>query len=170
MKKLIFMMASLVAFNAQAQDNFFSGFANACKHPKAYQNFQQNLCKSVVDKEGNEHCALGSITLPENIKSLVASNTLKNNIDHTSFDINLKPGITFANNNIVAIEQWSGHSNGIWGTALVVEDKNIKSVNQKIKASGIKIKRIKDPDFGDIGMQVAKGDDGKVRLVCDTST
>lgn len=168
-KTLIVLATSLCAITAQAQDNFLSGFVNACNHPEVYRNFQKDLCKSVIGKDDFERCQLGAITLPPYVASLVKSHKLIDHTEHTLFQVNLKSGLEFAKNKITALEQWSGHSNGIWGTALVIDTKDIKSVNQKIKQSGLKIKHIDDEMIGDVGMNVVKGDDGYVRLVCDVS-
>lgn len=170
MKKLLLATTlSILSLSSFAQEEFLSGFANACQQSKSYQNFQKNLCKTSFDKDNNEHCTLGRISLPKPVNSLVLSHKLTNNFDSTLFEIKLKPGLEYAHNKIIGIEQWSGHSNGIWGTALVTDDHSEKSVNQKIKQSGIKIKVLKDTHIGDISMVVAKGDDGFVRLICDTS-
>lgn len=170
MKKTLFILVtSLFAMSAQAQDNFLSGFVNACEHSDSYRNFQKDLCKPVIGKDDFERCELGKITLPANIASLVKTHKLTDHTEHTLFQVKLKPGLEFAKNKIISLEQWTGHSNGIWGTALVVDTKDIKSVNQKIKQSGLKIKTLKDTDIGDVGMTVDKGDDGYVRLICDMS-
>lgn len=168
-KTLLILATSLCAMTAQAQDNFLSGFVNACEHPDSYRKFQKDLCKTVIGKDDFERCELGKITLPTQVASLVKSHKLIDHTEHTLFQVNLKPGLEFAKNKITALEQWSGHSNGIWGTALVIDSKDMKAVNQKIKQSGLKIKHAKDEMIGDVGMTVAKGDDGYVRLVCDVS-
>jgi hypothetical protein len=119
-------------------------------------------------KDGIEGCKMGKVSLPDSYTKLVESSTSKNNGDSTNFDIKLKPGITFAGNHVMAIEQWTGHSNGIWGSALVLEEKDINAVKKNIAQSGTKLKKSKS-EMGENGAQILKGTDGKVRIVCDLS-
>lgn len=167
-KSLLFISIALLTLSASAKDTFLSGFANACNASTSYSKFQKDLCKPKFDKGGVESCSLGKISLAENYKPLLDSNTIKNEGDFTLFTVKLKPGITFAGNNVTAIEQWTGHSNGIYGSALVLDTKDIKSVQNKIKTSGIVLKQNKT-DMGVNGANVDKGKDGQVRIICDLS-
>lgn len=167
-KSLLFISTALLTLSANAQDTFLSGFANACNASTSYSKFQKDLCKPKIEKNGVESCSLGKISLPENYKSLLDSNTSKNEGDFTLFTVKLKPGMSFAGNNVTAIEQWSGHSNGIFGSALVLDSTDIKLVKNNIKSSNVVLKKNKT-EMGIVGASVDKGKDGKVRIICDLS-
>lgn len=168
MKKIIIGLGLFISLSAQAQDSFFTGFANACSLSKQYQSFQENLCKFNT-KDGVEVCKFGKITLPEKYNNLVKGHKITNNGDHTLFEIALNKGAVFAGNNIIAIEQWSGHSNGIFGTALLLEESDMKKVKQNITNSHTVFVKKNDEMLGEIGADITKGKDGKIRIVCDFS-
>lgn len=169
MKKIFLIAAiSLIAFSAQAQDKFLNGYINACEPTPQYIKFQKDLCKFSNKKDSIGECKFGKVSLPVPYSNLVDSHTVKNNGDHTNFEVKLKPGMKFAGNNVVGIEQWTGHENGIWGGALILEESSIKQVKKNITASGVKLKQIKN-EMGESGAEVLEGEDKRVRVVCDLS-
>lgn len=168
MKTTLLALSLFVSFGAYATENsFFSGYTNGCEQSKEYVKFQQDLCKSVEQKDGLQICQAGKVSLPSGINGTLAKVT--NNGEHTLFEVTLNPPVTFAGNTIVAIEQWTGHENGIWGSDLVTTAKDISEAKRNIKSSGTVLKRQKSEILGSIGAEIIKVADKKIRIICDTS-
>lgn len=168
MKISLIALSMFLSFGAVAAENsFFNGYTKGCEHTKEYMKFQQDLCKIVTKKDGSQSCQAGKVTLPSGINGNLAK--VKNNGDHTLFEVTLNSPVIFAGNTIVAIEQWSGHGNGIWGTDLVTTAKDVNEAKNNVKTSGTVFKKQKSEVLGSVGAEVVKGTDKKIRIMCDTS-
>lgn len=168
MKITLLALSMFLSVGAMAAENsFFNGYTKGCDQTKEYVKFQQDLCKTVTQKDGAQICQAGKVSLPSGINGTLAKVT--NNGEHTLFEVTLNPPVTFAGNTIVAIEQWTGHENGIWGSDLVTTAKDVNEAKKNVKSSGTVLKRQKSEVLGSVGAEVVKGKDNKIRIMCDTS-
>lgn len=168
MRITLLAFSMFLSFGAMAAENsFFNGYTKGCDQTKEYAKFQQDLCKSVTLKDGAQICQAGKASFPSGISGTITK--IKNNGDHTLFEVTLNPPVTFAGNTIVAIEQWSGHENGIWGSDLVTTAKDVNEAKNNVKTSGTVLKRQKSEVLGSVGAEVVKGADKRIRIMCDTS-
>lgn len=168
MKISFLAFSMLISFGAIADESsFLNSYTEDCDHTVEYSKFQQNLCKLVAKKNRVQSCQADEVTLPVGINGTLFK--VKNNGDHTIFEVTLDPPVTFAGNSIVAIEQWSGDENGIWGIDLVTTAKDVDEAKNNIKNSGIVLKKQKGENLESVGDELVKGTDDKIRIMCDMS-
>lgn len=165
MKKIITALLFAPTIALAQNSSFFEGYIKACQHSPAYENFQKKLCAQGNSKDPSI-CSKGQVVLPAGMKGAITSS--KNEGEFTMFEVQLENPVDFAGNKVVALEQWTGHDNGIWGTALVVQAKSVREANALVKSSGVKFEKVKS-EIGELKAQVISGKDNKIRIMCDTS-
>lgn len=169
-KKILLSIFCILSGTAMAsENNFFSGYINACNHPEVYERFQKDLCKESTNKMGIDICKKGNLTLPHDVASVAQPFTMKDDGGSFLFEIKLSPGINFGGNNIIAIEQTTNNAIGVWRAALVTDEKDINKVKSNIKKSGLKLKSEENPVLGKVQATVLKDDDKRIKIVCDVS-
>ena len=168
MKTAVTAFVLLSSFGAIAADNvFFSGYANGCVQTKEYNNFRASLCKSITLKDGSETCLKGKVLLPPGISGSILK--MENKSEYSYFVVTLDNPEMYAGNKIIAIDQVSGHENGIETSGLITDSNDLNDVKKKIKASGIVFKKSKLDAAAPSIAQVIKNNNGKIVIICDTS-
>lgn len=168
MKFVIVTLCLLLSFSSIAAENtFFSGYAKGCDQTKDYVKFKEALCKRVTLKDGSQTCQKGTVLLPTGMSGTISK--MESKPEYSYFVVTLDTPITYAGNTIIAIDQLTGHENGIQTAELITDSRDLNDVKKKVKASGTVFKKSKsdtsDPNFA----QAVKSNNGSIVISCDTS-
>lgn len=168
MKFAIVTLGLLSGFSAIAAENaFFAGYAKGCDQTKDYVKFNDALCKRVTLKNGSETCQKGVVLLPSGMSGTISK--MEHKPEHSYFVVTLDKPVAFAGNTIVAIDQLSGHENGIQIAGLITDSRDLNDVKKKIKASGTVFRKSKSDTSQSNSAEVVKYNNGTIAISCDTS-
>lgn len=168
MKFLIVTLGLLSALSAIAAENaFFAGYAKGCEQTKDYVKFKEALCKGVTLKDGSKTCQKGRVLLPSGMSGAISK--MERKPEHSYFVVTLDTPVTYAGNTIVAIDQLTGHENGIQIAGLITDSRDLNDAKNRVKASGTVFRKSKSDTSQPNSAEVVKYDNGTIVISCDTS-
>ena len=149
-------------------NSFFSGFENACNHNKQYQDYLEKSCNYKINKKsGSGKCNGGRAWLPG--EAVVVDFDLKNLNDHSYISTTIKQNTLFwYGYEVLKIESWHGHGNGINGSAIILKSNN-SDVKINMVRNGAKFKKEKNDATDGYNQAEFKKDKNGVKVICDLS-
>lgn len=160
----------IFALNAQAEVNankFFDGVENGCTISYDYQNYINSICKYKTNtKTGMDSCVKGSVIMP--IEYDIKSVKIVNKGDHSLITTFFSNDVRWHGVPVAGVESWHGHSNGIGGTSILFDTKQVPDAEKQLALAGVKFKSRRDEVLDTVGVVWNKTKQLQ-RAVCDWS-